>query len=70
MLLTGSWDYFWLLILIVDGTSWLNIKVMAHGHFQSQPKLDTIDTININQALTARLDNQYSGLLSVLDESL
>ena len=30
---------------------------MAHGNFQSQPKLDAIDTINIEQALTARLDN-------------
>ena len=56
VLLTGNWDYFWLLILITNRTTWLNTKLMANGHFQSRSKFDTIDTINIVQASTVCLD--------------
>ena len=51
-LLTSSWDYFCLLIVIANRTTWLNTKVTANRHIQPQPKLDTNDTSNIHQAPT------------------
>ena len=34
----------------------MNTKVTANRHFQSQPKLDTMNTIDIYHALTTHLN--------------
>ena len=34
----------------------MNTKVTAYRHFQSQPKLDTINTVDIDQAFTTQLN--------------
>ena len=56
VLLMSSQDYFWLLILIANRTTWMNTKVTANRYFQSQPKLDTMNTIDIYHALTTHLN--------------